>query len=358
MHQSRPVHRPADDDYVLLVDALGWQAYYCTGRGSPIAARICEAVAHASQGVLRDELPEQVRFGDLIGLRVMAAVHRLALERQAPRVAMHLPTLGGTPPVDSRSWQNFDTAVVNALQEHPRALAWSLDHVPQTNETGRAVLLRRGLSMLSALELTGSVRLLEIGSSAGLNLRADHLPGSPALELGPMPTIIERRGCDLNPIDPTTQDGRTTLSSYIWVDDVERFARLGQALQVAEQVPATVQREAALTFVNAVSLQHGAVTMLWHSAMWLYMSMESRQGIQRRIAELGQQASATAPLVHLSWEWQPGGEDTFTLVLRAWNGRGHRGEPMLLATGASHGSPVQPVDLQPIAQDPLDLQPT
>jgi hypothetical protein len=353
MQQSRAVERPSDDDQVWLADALRWQAQYCAGRGSPIAARICDTVSRASADLLGDELPERVRFGDLIGLRVMATVHRLALQRLAPEVAMHLPTLGGTPPIDARSWQAFDSAVITALLEHPRALAWSLDHVPQTNETGRAVLLRRGLSLLGELGLPGPVRLLEIGSSAGLNLRADHLPGNPLLEAGPMPPIIERLGCDLHPIDPTTQDGRTTLSSYIWVDDVERFQRLGQALRIAAEVRATVRKSSALTFVSALSLQEGAVTLVWHSAMWLYMPIDSRQGIQRRLAELGGTASATAPLVHLSWEWQPGGEDTFTLVLRAWNGREHSGEPLLLATGASHGSPVQPIDAQPMTEDPL-----
>lgn len=349
------MQRPADDDLVQLVEALAWQEQYCANRGSPIAARICQTVALASHGVLRDELPEQVRFGDLIGLRVLAAVHRLALERQAPQVAIHLPTLGGTPPADTRTWQAFDTAVITTLLDHPRALAWSLDHVPQTNETGRAVLLRRGLSLLGDLGLAGPVRLLEIGSSAGLNLRADHLPGNPQLEAGPLPSIIERRGCDLNPIDPTTQDGRTTLSSYVWVDDTERFARLGHALQVAARIPAIVQQESALTFVNALTLQQKAVTLLWHSAMWLYMPIDTRQGIQQRLTELGLAATVDAPLVHLSWEWQPGGQDTFTLVLRAWNGREHRGAPLLLATGASHGRPVQPVDTQLIAKDPLDV---
>ena len=356
MQQSKAVERPSDDDQVWLADALRWQAQYCAGRGSPVAARICETVSGASDDLLRDQLPARVRFGDLIGLRVMATVHRLALERLAPQVAMHLPTLGGTPPVDMRSWQAFDAAVITALLEHPRVLAWSLDHVPQTNETGRAVLLRRGLSLLGDLGLPEPVRLVEVGSSAGLNLRADRLPGNPQLEAGPMPPIIERLGCDLHPIDPTTQDGRTTLSSYIWVDDVGRFQRLGQALRIAAEVPASVRKASALTFVNGLNLQQGAVTLLWHSAMWLYMPIDSRQGIQRRLAELGGAASTSSPLVHLSWEWQPGGQDTFTLVLRTWNGREHAGEPLLLATGASHGSPVQPVDAQPMTEDPLDVQ--
>jgi len=355
MQQSRAVQRPADDDLVDLVQALTWQGQYCNHRGSPIAARICQTVALASQSVLADSLPTRVRFGDLIGLRVMAVVHRLALERRLPAVAIHLPTLGGTPPIGQAAWQAFDAAVVDALLEHPRELALGLSNVPQTNETGRAVLLRRGMSLLRDLGLSHPVRLLEIGSSAGLNLRADHLPGNPQLEAGPMPTVIERRGCDLAPIDPTTQDGRLTLSSYIWVDDVERFTRLGNALQIAARIPAQVERRDAGTFAAHLDLQPGAVTLFWHSAMWLYMPIETRRAIQRSLVNLGQQATPRAPLVHLSWEWQPGGQDSFTLVLRAWNGEHHVGQPLLAATGASHGTQIVAVDLEPLEFDPLDV---
>ena len=48
-----------------------------------------------------------------------------------------------------------------------------LDHPPQTNEVGRGAALAGALCHLVA-QHDRPVRLVEIGTSAGLNLRADH----------------------------------------------------------------------------------------------------------------------------------------------------------------------------------------
>lgn len=339
---SQPVlrERPTDDQHVSTLDALQWQIEYVTGANSPVAALVLAAVRDdlGQGGTLATVLPRDVRFGDLIGLRVMAAMHRLALERRAPHVAMHLPTLGGTPPTTPKAQELFRHAVVAALVQNQEALRGSLARIPQTNETGRAALLRCALSRLDS---SAPVRLREVGASAGLNLRADHLPGDPALEAGPLPVIVERRGCDLNPVDPTTQDGRLTLSSYVWVDDVERFDRLSRALAVAARVPATVDVCEAGDFVEAVDTQEGHTTVLWHSAMWLYLPSQSRSRILSAAQAIGARATVSAPFVHASWEWagQPLDVDhPFQLVVRQWRGRPGDGVPQVLAHGASHGA--------------------
>jgi hypothetical protein len=41
-------------------------------------------------------------------------------------------------------------------------------------------------------------------------------------QLGP---DAEREGCDLEPVDPTTDEGRLTLLSYVWPDQAARLAR-------------------------------------------------------------------------------------------------------------------------------------
>ena len=35
--------------------------------------------------------------------------------------------------------------------------------------------------------------------------------------------VLERAGCDAAPIDPSTEDGRLTLLSYVWPDQVHRI---------------------------------------------------------------------------------------------------------------------------------------
>ena len=330
------MRRPADDEVVGIVEALRWQSVHCRDVGSPLAAGILAAVANEveSGSALTGALPPRVRFGDLPGLRVMSVVHRLAIERVAPLVALHLPTLGGTPPVGEPAMNAWQQAVVDALASHPDALAQGLAQAPQTNETGRSALLRAALSALGAQR---PVRLMEIGASAGLNLRADHLPGDPSLEAGPLPPVVERVGCDLAPVDPTTQEGRTLLSSYVWVDDVERFARLGAALEVAARVPATVVREDAADFAEGLELREGTTTVLWHSAMWAYLTPDTRRRILVESARLGSEATESARFAHVSWEWPGAGADdagAYELVLREWGGEAD-GRPSRL-TAAPH----------------------
>lgn len=334
--------RPRDDDLVPIQDALRWQHDYVTAAGSTTAALILDAVMLDidAGGALGDLVPATQRFGDLPGLRIMAAVHRLALDREAPAVARWLPTLGGTPPRSSADEAGFRRDVVAALLSSPAALTDSLARTPQTNETGRAALLR---CVLSRQDPTRPVRLRELGASAGLNLRADQLPGQPALEAGGMPEIVDRIGCDLHPIDIGTGEGRALLGSYVWVDDVERFRRLADAMAVAARVPATVVRMDAADFAAGIDLSDGATTVVWHSAMWVYLSGETQQRIVDAIAEAGRHAGPSRSLVHASWEWAAMHDDVeeFALVTRTWDGGTADGRPVVLATGMSHGHPAR-----------------
>ena len=325
-----------------LLDALRWQRDVVEAAASPTAARILDAVITDVDdgGALAGPLPTRVRFGSFPGLRVMAAVHLMALERQAPRVALRLPTLGGTPPRTAGEAAVFGRDVVAALADRPDVLRTSLARTPQTNETGRAALLRAVLSRENARR---PVRLREIGASAGLNLRPDALPGIPALELGPLPPVADRVGCDLEPVDVETAAGRAWLSSYVWVDDVARFERLRRALAIAREIPATVLRADAALFCADLHTVPGTTTVLWHSAMWAYLSDAERSGILRGIARAGAGASAEAPLVHASWEWDTSlpGDVAFGLVVRRWDGGPDDGRPRRLATGRSHGDQVE-----------------
>ena len=333
--------RPQDDALVPMVTALRWQRDVVAAAGSPVAAEILQAaVDDALQGgVLAAELCGDVRFGDFPGLRVMSAVHRLALERQAPRVAMRLPTLGGTAPVTAGDRAAFRQDVVSALAADRPALRASLMHTPQTNDPGRAALLR---CALSREDPSRPVRLREIGASAGLNLRADALPGKPEIEAGPLPLVIERVGCDLSPVDAATPEGRALLSSYIWVDDVERFTRLGAAMKVAQRIPATVLEMDAVDFCTRLEVIDGTTTVLWHSAMWAYLPEVTRAGIEREIMRIGATATPSAPFVHAAWEWDTElpGPVPFGLVVTRWDGSSADGQPRLIACGGSHGTDI------------------
>lgn len=324
-----------DDDAVTLASALEWQRDYARRLGSPVSAHILDAVLETPE--IQALLPDEVRFGSLPGLRVMAAVHRLAIDRLAPGVAVYLPTLGGTAPTD-RGRSAFADEVRRALAAYPEILAEYLARVPQTNETARASLLR---CALSRLDPAVPVALYEFGCSAGLNLMVDQLPGVPQLEAGPLPPIASRAGCDLRPIDCTTERGRALLSSYIWVDDVDRWTRLQEALALRQQVDVSIVESDAEAFVRGIELRTGACTVVWHSAMWVYLEAATRTGIWAAINALGDTARESAPLVHVSWERvEDGADNLFVLAMRRWDGGADHGQERVLATGLSHGTGV------------------
>jgi hypothetical protein len=133
----------------------------------------------------------------------------------------------------------------------------------------RGAVLLGGLRHIAA-EAGLPVRLVEVGASAGLNLRADHFhvagdaghygdPASPVVlaaawqGAAPPPArvvVIARTGGDLDPIDPATAAGRLQLTAYTWPDQTARLDRLRGALTLAQSVPVDLRRAFAVTLTT------------------------------------------------------------------------------------------------------------
>ncbi len=267
------------------------------------------------------------RVADMIPLRLLSAVHRLALAREAPEIALYLPTTGGTPPRDEADRERLRRAFLATIDSHREVVAEALTRVPQTNEVGRTV----GLAALLRRVARGfglPVRLHEIGCSAGLSLRVDGLIAEAVVAedhaaWGALPVIVERVGCDLAPVDAGSTDGRLTLTSFIWPDHPARFERLRGALDVAKEIDVSLVTADALDYVRGLELQRGTTLVVWHSAMWLYLSPAVRAEIRAALDHLGRQATHESPLVHMSLEpvsEEPAAQHRFTLAMTAWPG--------------------------------------
>jgi hypothetical protein len=294
-----------------------------------------------------------------LALRLFGAVHRLVLEGRAPDLAQYYPSAGADPAaaadVDA-VWAAFRQVLVDQLD----AVREGLASPPQTNEVGRSSALIGGLLRL-AETFPLPVRLVEIGASAGLNLRADRFrieagdgrwvgPADSPVVLrdawrGRLPQldrpirIAERFGSDVAPVDVSTPEGRLLLSAYVWPDQVDRLARLRGAFAVAERVPVPVVAERAVDTVTALSLRRGYATVLWHSVMWQYVERAERAAIDARLAELGRQANDEQPLVRLALEPRrraPGRTVEFLVTMRLWPD----GRERLLGVAHPHGLPV------------------
>lgn len=267
------------------------------------------------------------RVGDMIPLRLLSAVHRLALAREAPEVAIYLPTTGGTAPRDDADRERLRRAFLATIDAHREAMAAALARVPQTNDVGRTVGLAALLRRVQR-EFGLPVRLHEIGCSAGLSLRVDGLVtegvvAADQTEWGPLPDITERAGCDLAPVDATSTEGRLALTSFIWPDHLERFERLRRALEVSGGIDVSLVTADARDYVRGLELRTGSTLVVWHSAMWLYLPRQTREEIVAALDDLGSQATRESPLVHIGLEPVSDHRDAqhrFTLAMTTWPG--------------------------------------
>ncbi|WP_052433098.1 DUF2332 domain-containing protein [Streptacidiphilus carbonis] len=347
---------------------LEWQSHACASLGSPLYAELLARAAADTRagGPCADALAgyEDAPGPDAVALRLMGGVHALVLTGRAPRLAAYYASVGGEydPGRAEDCWAAF-RATVGA--ELPRVREW-MTRPPQTNEVGRASLLLTGL-LWAARSAPLPVRLFELGSSAGLNLRperfrvsadgfawgpvdspvqlADAWRGGPPawlVEAGaeqPELTVVERRGCDLTPIDPLSEAGALALHAYVWADQGARFARLDGAVRLAAADPAAaeaVEAVGAAEFLAGVGLRAGTLTVVWHSIMRQYVQAEEWARVDAELARLAAASTPEAPFAYIAFEPERVGEDWPCLLSVRQGGAERR----VLAEAKPHGLPA------------------
>lgn len=353
-----------------LEAAFRQQAAACGALGSPMYADLLARIAAALAAGGEEAAPfARVLEGHQdapgpsgLALRLAGSVHRLVLERRAGALATHYPSVSGRWESDG-GWASFRALVT----DEPDAVREWLDRPPQTNEVGRSAALMAGLLEITR-QTTLPVRLVEIGSSGGLNLLADRFryvddegrdhgdsdsdtdthvrlagawtgPGPWTGREATWPTVVERIGSDVMPVDVATTAGRLTLTAYVWPDMTARHERLRGALRTATEVPIEVRAQGAREFVDGLEPAGGTMTVLWHSVMWQYLDRAEQDDVLARIETIGAAATSRAPFAHLSLEPRrrtPEDDHEFWLVLRRWPG----GDTRFLARSRGHGVPV------------------
>lgn len=324
----------ADSD--LIRQSFLRQAKACADLGSPFTARLCTLAAerltgNSSVGAMVLSWPGNPDgTGDALALRLAGTLHALVRSGQDAALAAVYPPHSID---DDTLW----AAIEAAMRRDEAFMLERLKSAPQTNEVRRSAALLPGFLTIAAL--TGKPLVLsEVGASAGLNLQWDRYSyqladvrwgEASAVELtprweGPPPPqapikITERAGCDLNPLDPSSEDDRLRLFSYIWADQQDRLDRTAAALEMATESGLKVEKTDAIDWLRnrLATSRQGMTHVIYHTIAWQYLPTALKAEGEALIADAGSRATPDAPLARLQLE-ADGKPDGAAILLTLW----------------------------------------
>ena len=335
-----------------MLRALLHQAAQCKNLGSPMYTRLFSDLAadYADNGRTFAMLAGRSHrpIHDAIPLRFAAALHRVVLEGKDDRLARHYPSVGGKPRED------FTADVIAYMRDHIEEIDSALTQHVQTNEIGRSVVPLVISHWITQFGVT-QFDYLEIGASAGLNVNFDkyyacygHLRmGDPASTVRFMgdwfanaplvpktsAQIQRRRGVDISPLHITDSDEQKRLLSFIWPDQIHRFTRTQQALDIASSHPVVIDQESAeLWIAPQLDISQNRPTVVFHSIVWQYLGRDRQAKLRDVLAQKGRERTQDAPLFWARME--PAG-DVADIRVTVWNGAEQ--QEYVLATIGYHG---------------------
>jgi hypothetical protein len=262
-----------------LVAQLDGQVQVARRAGSSFYAVLLERMRADAQagGPVRAALAghEHDRVDEWDAFRLLAGVHRLVLSGEAPDLQRHYPSTGGDG-------------------DGPEASA---------------------------------VRFVDFFSGQG----------RPPLGAGI--EVAERAGCDLNPVDPATEEGRLTLLACIFPDEAERFDLLERAIAVARETPVVVERADLASWASKrlAAPRPGLATVVYHTLVWPYLPDAVRERAEATLMAAGERASDEAPLALLAFEATREDPSRIEVHLTEWPG----GERRLVARTGHHPVTVE-----------------
>ncbi|HVA52695.1 MAG TPA: DUF2332 domain-containing protein [Acidimicrobiales bacterium] len=241
----------------------------------------------------------EVRTEQRNPMLILAALHYLALEGH--------PVLG--PLYDAVRHGRTDsvdemvTTVIFVLNTDPDLVRAQLHRSTQTNEPGRSAVLRAVLPYVAAG--TERVNLLDVGTSAGLNLYLDMYRVSSVDDADPMtlvcrdegpvdrsiplPEIATRTGIDRDPLDLTSPHDQRWLEACVWPEERRRFERMDAIIHARESWPdLTILRGDALERLDdaLAAGEAGVPTVMTNTWFAAYLSRDAQATYFDRITQL------------------------------------------------------------------------
>jgi hypothetical protein len=233
----------------------------CARDGGLTYQAICQWIADDPELLaMTATAPAEQRRPNLL----LAAVHFLLLEGAAHQLALFYDTVRpeGTEPTGEVGPAFHDFC----LTHRDQILVLMATRSTQTNEVRRCTVLLPALCEIARRNQGAELALIDLGTSAGLNLLFDRygyryqerdgtgfrLAGDAAARVQlecfvpqkvtalpdlTRPNVGERVGLDLHPIDANDDDQSRWLLACLWPDQLPRFERLRAALETWREAP-------------------------------------------------------------------------------------------------------------------------
>jgi hypothetical protein len=280
-----------------------------------------------SRTVVQDEdlldLAAEARPGQQPTNMLFAAAHLLVLkDPELPFARFYVSVRGDEADPPERAGAEF----ARFCSDHREAIAHILrERLVQTNVPARAIAVRVAMREVAQRVEGGPVTLLEIGPSAGIQLRfdrwalrtggrrfgpedapltlqADWRSDHPPPDLDDLPPVRDRLGVDLHPVDATDPEQRLWLQALVWPEHRERFQELAAALDVvAADPPAILQGDAVdlLPRLDEEERLAGDIPLVvFHAMVRIHVAEDRRPAFDAAIAALGERRR----VLHVSME--------------------------------------------------------
>ena len=299
----------------------------------PMYGRICRAAAEDPEVI---ELLAVAPPGQRRPILLLAALHDLVLEHPEVPAGRWFPSVTRRPVPSGDPWPDVRATLLEHADRIRRVVS---TRATQTNEVGRSALWSVAVPW-AASDVDAPVAIVELGTSAGLNLRFDdyHLdvvdrrPGADgevvevrgpadstvrlevvlrhgALPEQPTPRIVDRVGVDLDPVDLRDPVRRRWLRACLWPEQLERFARFDAAVdRFLRDRPRIVRGDAVDEIADAVeSVPADAHVVVMWSWFLTYLRRDRRAALDSALDLVGRHRpitllSAEAPGVHAAFD--------------------------------------------------------
>ena len=262
------------------------------------------------------KLAQKTRYRQPMDYLLLASIHYLLLKDPNQELAEYYPSIAGKVKKPDKHLMELFKGFCLKNQNEIEQLITS--KFLQTNAPNRCSYLMPIFSLISQENGGKPLALVEIGTSASLNLYFDayqyeYLFQNSKKTFGPVdskvkiqsqirddffpdfgesPIIEKRIGIDQNPLDLTQPENALWLKASIWPDHLERFKRLSAAIEVVQKEPKVklIKGSTIDEFDQAVKDVNKDLTLIiFHTHVLYQFSDEARQDYWNWLDKLGQE---------------------------------------------------------------------